>query len=112
MISGSKSNRSKSPSTGSFDRNPLLKLWPDSGVNIGGDHCKSKQREKSGAGTAVSYTVELRFGLEALTMFEISVRTLYDPELMHGVQQAVDREYLVVDAVLSMHQPPVAWKEV
>ena len=38
--------------------------------------------------------------------------TLYDPELMHEVQQAVEREHLVVDTVYAMHQEPVAWKDV
>lgn len=38
--------------------------------------------------------------------------TLYDPELMHEVQQAVQREHLVVDTVYAMHQDPVPWKDV
>jgi hypothetical protein len=38
--------------------------------------------------------------------------TLYDPELMHEVQQAVEREHLVVDTVYAMHQQPVPWKDV
>jgi hypothetical protein len=38
--------------------------------------------------------------------------TLYDPEMMHEVKLAVEREHLVVDKVYSMHQGPVAWKEV
>jgi len=38
--------------------------------------------------------------------------TLYDPELFHEVEQAVEREHLVVDTVYAMHQAPVSWSEV
>ncbi|WP_058186227.1 MBL fold metallo-hydrolase [Terracidiphilus gabretensis] len=38
--------------------------------------------------------------------------TLYDPEMMHEVKLAVEREHLVVDKVYSMHQGLVDWKEV
>jgi hypothetical protein len=38
--------------------------------------------------------------------------TLYDPELFHEVEQAVEREHLVVDTVYAMHQAPVTWSEV
>jgi hypothetical protein len=38
--------------------------------------------------------------------------TLYDPELFHEVQQAVEREHLQVETVYAMHQAPVSWKEV
>jgi hypothetical protein len=38
--------------------------------------------------------------------------TLYDPELMYEVQQAVEREHLKVDTVYAMHQGPAAWNEV
>jgi hypothetical protein len=38
--------------------------------------------------------------------------TLYDPELGHEVQQAVEREHLVVDTVYAMHQAPVVWSEI
>lgn len=37
---------------------------------------------------------------------------LYDPELMHEVVQAVQREHLKVDTVYAMHQGPVKWREV
>lgn len=39
-------------------------------------------------------------------------KTLYDPELMREVEQAVEREHLSVDKVYAMHQGPVAWSEV
>jgi hypothetical protein len=37
--------------------------------------------------------------------------TLYDPELLHEVQQAVEREHLHVDTVFGMHQAPTPWKD-
>jgi hypothetical protein len=38
--------------------------------------------------------------------------TLYDPELMHEVVQAVKRENLKVDTVFAMHQGPVPWNQI
>ena len=38
--------------------------------------------------------------------------SLYDPELMLEVMQAVKRENLKVDTVFAMHQGPVAWDKV
>jgi len=38
--------------------------------------------------------------------------TLYDPELMHEVAQAVQRENLKVDTVFAMHQGPMPWSKV
>ncbi len=38
--------------------------------------------------------------------------TLYDPELMHEVAQAVARENLKVDTVFAMHQGPTPWSQV
>jgi hypothetical protein len=38
--------------------------------------------------------------------------TIYDPELTHEVEQAVEREHLVVETVYAMHQAPVAWSDV
>lgn len=35
--------------------------------------------------------------------------SLYDPQLMHEVKQAVEREHLAVDTVFAMHQAPVPW---
>jgi NADPH-dependent 7-cyano-7-deazaguanine reductase QueF-like protein len=36
--------------------------------------------------------------------------TLYDPELMFEVAQAVKRENLIVDTVFAMHQGPMPWE--
>ncbi|GAB3790697.1 hypothetical protein GCM10028797_27920 [Dyella agri] len=38
--------------------------------------------------------------------------TLYDPELMHEVVQAVAREHLQVDTVYAMHEGPTPWSQV
>ncbi len=38
--------------------------------------------------------------------------SLYDPELMHEVDQAVRRENLKVETVFAMHQGPVAWDKI
>ncbi len=38
--------------------------------------------------------------------------TLYDPELMFEVAQAVKRENLIVDTVFAMHQGPMPWETV
>jgi hypothetical protein len=38
--------------------------------------------------------------------------SLYDPQLMHEVAQAVKRENLAVDTVYSMHQGPMPWEKV
>jgi hypothetical protein len=38
--------------------------------------------------------------------------SLYDPELMHEVAQAVKRENLKVDTVFAMHQAPLPWNQV
>lgn len=37
--------------------------------------------------------------------------SLYGPELLHEVQQAVEREHLRVDTVFAMHQAPTPWKD-
>lgn len=39
-------------------------------------------------------------------------RSLYDPQLMHEVVQAVERNGLAVDTVYAMHAAPMAWKDV
>jgi hypothetical protein len=38
--------------------------------------------------------------------------SLYDPELMYEVSQAVKRENLIVDTVFAMHQGPMSWEQV
>ena len=41
-----------------------------------------------------------------------SNHTLYDPQLMHEVRQAVEREHLRVQTVYAMHEGPTPWKDV
>lgn len=41
-----------------------------------------------------------------------SDKTLYDPQMMHEVRQAVEREHLTVDTVYAMHQGPTPWSDV
>jgi hypothetical protein len=38
--------------------------------------------------------------------------TIYDPELVSEVEQAVNREHLDVETVFAMHQAPMPWKDV
>jgi hypothetical protein len=38
--------------------------------------------------------------------------SLYAPELMHEVQQAVEKAHLAVDTVYSMHEEPTPWSQV
>ncbi len=38
--------------------------------------------------------------------------TLYDPDLMYEVMQAVAREHLQVDTVYAMHEGPTPWVDV
>lgn len=38
--------------------------------------------------------------------------SLYDPQLMHEVVQAVEREHLAVDTVYAMHEGPTPWADV
>lgn len=38
--------------------------------------------------------------------------TLYDPQLMREVRQAVEREHLSVETVYAMHEGPTPWKDV
>jgi hypothetical protein len=69
-----------------------------------------------GAATERQYMVyfpELRL-LYASDTLSLDSRThaLYDPELMHEVAQAVEREHLVVDRVFAMHEGPTPWADV
>jgi hypothetical protein len=68
-----------------------------------------------GASTERQYMVyfpERRLLYASDTLVVNDDHTLYDPELAHEVEQAVQREHLVVDTVYAMHQAPVAWSDV
>jgi hypothetical protein len=68
-----------------------------------------------GASTERQYMVyfpERRLLYASDTLVVNDDHTLYDPELAHEVEEAVEREHLVVDRVWAMHQAPVAWSDV
>jgi hypothetical protein len=68
-----------------------------------------------GASTERQYMVyfpehHLLYASDTLSLNENG--TLYDPELMREVAQAVKREALQVEKVFAMHQGPVPWPQV
>jgi glyoxylase-like metal-dependent hydrolase (beta-lactamase superfamily II) len=68
-----------------------------------------------GASTERQYMVyfpahRLLYASDTLVMNEN--HTLYDPQLMHEVRQAVEREHLTVETVYAMHEGPTAWQDV
>jgi hypothetical protein len=68
-----------------------------------------------GASTERQYMVyfpghHLLYASDTLSMNDD--HTLYDPELMHEVKQAVEREHLVVDTVWAMHEGPTPWSQI
>ncbi|HEY1498980.1 MAG TPA: MBL fold metallo-hydrolase [Acidobacteriaceae bacterium] len=68
-----------------------------------------------GASTERQYMVyfpERRLLYASDTLVLNADNTIYDPELTHEVEQAVEREHLAVDTVFAMHQAPVAWTQV
>jgi len=68
-----------------------------------------------GAATERQYMVyfpEHRLLYASDTLVVNDDNTLYDPELMNEVVQAVKRESLKVETVFSMHQGPTAWDQV
>lgn len=60
----------------------------------------------------LAYFPEHRLLYASDTLALNSDGTLYDPELMHEVAQAVEREGLSVDRVFAMHQGPMPWSQV
>jgi hypothetical protein len=68
-----------------------------------------------GAATERQYLVyfpEHRLLYASDTLVLNADHTLYDPQLMHEVRQAVEREHLAVDTVYAMHESPTPWKDV
>jgi len=69
-----------------------------------------------GAATERQYMVyfpqhKLLYASDTLAIYP-QKHTLYDPELMREVVQAVDREHLQVDTVYAMHEGPTKWSDV
>ncbi len=68
-----------------------------------------------GASTERQYMVyfpERRLLYASDTLVVNPDKTLYDPQLMHEVRQAVEREHLKVDSVYAMHEGPTPWSDV
>lgn len=68
-----------------------------------------------GASTERQYMVyfpQLRLLYASDTLALYPDHSLYDPELMHDVVQAVEREHLRVDTVYGMHEGPTPWSDV
>ena len=58
------------------------------------------------------YFPEFRLLYASDTLLLKGEGTLYDPELMNEVAQAVKRAKLQVETVFAMHQAPMAWDQV
>jgi hypothetical protein len=85
-------------------------------VEIGSGPNRMQLYPLRGAATERQYMVyfpehRLLYASDTLVI-EPDQHALYDPEMMHEVQQAVEREHLTVDTVYAMHQQPVPWKDV
>jgi hypothetical protein len=68
-----------------------------------------------GAATERQYMVyfpESRFLYASDTLALRGDGSLYDPELMHEVAQAVEHANIKVDTVFAMHQGPTPWSQV
>jgi hypothetical protein len=84
-------------------------------VEIGSGPNRMELYPLRGASTERQYMVyfpEHRLLYASDTLVINPDKTLYDPELMYEVQQAVQREHLAVDTVYAMHQGPTPWKDV
>lgn len=69
-----------------------------------------------GAATERQYMVyfperRLLYASDTLSL-DPKTHALYDPELVHEVVQAVEREHLQVDRVFAMHEGPTAWSQI
>jgi hypothetical protein len=82
---------------------------------IGGGKNRMELYPLRGASTERQYMVyfpehHLLYASDALSLNDDG--SLYDPELMYEVAQAVKRENLIVDTVFAMHQGPMPWEKV
>jgi hypothetical protein len=82
---------------------------------IGGGKNRMELYPLRGASTERQYMVyfpehHLLYASDTLALNDDG--TLYDPELMYEVAQAVKRENLIVDTVFAMHQGPMPWEKV
>lgn len=84
-------------------------------IEIGSDANRLELYPLRGASTERQYMVyfpqhHLLYASDTLALNDDG--TLYDPELMHEVAQAVARENLQVETVFAMHQGPIPWTQV
>jgi hypothetical protein len=84
-------------------------------LEIGGGDNRMELFPLRGASTERQYMVyfpqfRLLYASDTLALNDDG--SLYDPELMHEVAQAVQRENLHVDTVFAMHQGPIPWAQV
>src|SRR5271156_812606 len=84
-------------------------------IEIGGDANRLELYPLRGASTERQYLVyfpqhHLLYASDTLALNDDG--SLYDPELMHEVAQAMARENLQVDTVFAMHQGPIPWAQV
>jgi len=95
---------------------PRAPKWiPVSGrVEVGAGENRMELYPLRGASTERQYMVyfpERRLLYASDTLVINPDGTLYDPELMHEVVQAVKREGLQVTTVYAMHQAPIPWAQ-
>ncbi len=84
-------------------------------LEIGGGANRMELYPLRGASTERQYMVyfpERRLLYASDTLALNDDGSLYDPELMYEVTQAVKRENLIVDTVFAMHQGPMPWEKV
>ena len=84
-------------------------------IEIGRDANRMELYPLRGASTERQYLVyfpqhHLLYASDTLALNDDG--SLYDPELMHEVAQAVARENLQVETVFAMHQGPIPWTQV
>jgi hypothetical protein len=84
-------------------------------IEIGSDANRLELYPLRGASTERQYMVyfpqhHLLYASDTLALNDDG--SLYDPELMHEVAQAVARENLQVETVFAMHQGPIPWTQV
>ena len=94
-------------------REPQWKIVSDK-VEVGGGENRLELYPLRGASTERQYIVyfpdaRLLYGSDTLVINDDG--SLYDPELMREVAQAVRRANLEVDTIFAMHQGPVPWRQ-
>jgi len=94
-------------------REPQWKIVSDK-VEVGSGENRLELYPLRGASTERQYLVyfpdsRLLYGSDTLVLNDDG--SLYDPELLREVAQAVRRANLAVDTIFAMHQGPVPWRQ-